>query len=118
MRKLNFERTVWADRQLAKLCPGNDIKRFSELMSTDDFVTQMDTLMKVIQIMNEGYERKAAFLDPNHPQDVITIEELENLTEEELIELSNLAFENFTKDAEQMVSVEPSKKKESKEESQ
>lgn len=110
-KDLKFERTVWADRQLAKLCPNNDIKRFGELMGTDDFDKQMGSLIQIIRIMNEGYERKAHFNDPAHEIDVITEEELENFTEDELMELVNKAFEAFGLDGEQMVEIEQKAKK-------
>ena len=97
MREIHFERTVWADRQLAKLWPGNNIQRLGEVMDIEDFDAQMGGIINIIRIMNEAYERKAHFLDKSHEMDVITVEELENLTEDELMELCNLAFELIVK---------------------
>ena len=79
MRELNFERTVWAERQLAKMCPNNDIKKLGEVVTTDDFDKQIDAIESMIIIMNEASERKAHFLDNTHEMNVITREELENL---------------------------------------
>ena len=110
MREIKFERTVWADRQLAKLCPGNNIMLLGDLIDKDDFDNQMGIIIKLIMILNEGYERKAHFLDKSHEINVISEEELECMTEEEIIELSKLAFEQFGIDGEVTVEAEPEKK--------
>ena len=110
MRELHFERTVWADRQLARLCPGNNIQRLGDVVDIEDFDAQMGGIISIIRIMNEAYERKAHFLDSSHEIDVITVEELENLTEDELMELCNLAFEKFGIDGQTTVEAEPEKK--------
>lgn len=110
--ELKFFRSVWATTQLAKLCPGNNIKHMGELLGSDDFEKQMGTVIKLIQIMNEGYERRAHFEDPAHEINVVSTEYLENLTSEELMELSNKAFEQFGLDGEVTVEAEPSKKEE------
>lgn len=110
LKDLQFKRTVWADIQLAKLAPGNNMKRLGEVLGSDDSTVQFETMMKVIRIMNEGYERQAHFNDPTHEMDVITMEELENLTEEELLELSNRAFADVANDGKTTVEAEPEKK--------
>lgn len=111
MKDIKFERTVWAERQLAKLCPNNDIKKLGEVLSSDDFCQQIETIEKMIVIMNEAYERKAHYLDNSHEKNVITIEELDNMTENELMELSNLAFASFTEDGKTEIETEPKKEK-------
>lgn len=110
LKDLQFKRTVWADIQLAKLAPGNNMKRLGEVLGSDDSTVQFETMMKVIRIMNEGYERQAHFNDPTHEMDVVTMEELENLTEEELLELSNRAFADVVNDGKTTVEAEPEKK--------
>lgn len=110
MREIKFERTVWADRQLAKLCPGNNIQLLGEIVSGDDFDKQLDVIIKLIMILNEGYERKAHFLDKSHEINVISEEELESMSEAELMELCNLAFAQFGIDGEVTVEAEPEKK--------
>lgn len=110
MRELNFERTIWADRQLCKLAPGNNIQRLGEVLGSDDFNVQIGAMISMIRIMNEAYERKAHFLDPSHEMNVVTEEELENLTEEELVELSNKAFADLIEDGKTTVEAEPEKK--------
>ena len=111
MRTLNFERTVWAERQLAKLCPNNDIKKLDEVLTTDDFDQQIGTIEKMIIIMNEASERKAHFLDNSHEINVVTVDELECLTEDELMTLSNQAFASFLEDGKTEVETELKKEK-------
>lgn len=107
--EIKFARTVWADRQLAKLCPGNNIQRMGEVIGSDDFDKQMGTLIGIIRIMNEGYERKAHFEDPAHEIEIVSEEYLENLSEEELMLLVNEAFEQFGIDGQTTVEAEPQK---------
>lgn len=111
MREIKFERTVWAEKQLANLCPNHDIKRLGEILSDDDFIAQIDAIMDMIIIMNTAYERKAHFLDNTHEINVITKEELEIMTEQDLVELSNVAFADFLEDGKQAIEVEPKKEK-------
>ena len=42
MKELKFERTIWADRQLCKLAPGNNIQRLGEVLGSDDFDVQIE----------------------------------------------------------------------------
>lgn len=108
--ELKFKRTIWADRQLCKLAPGNNIQRLGEVLGSEDFDIQISAMMKIVCIMNEGYERYTHFLDKSHVMDVVTIEELENLTEDELAKLANRAFEVITEDGKTTVEAEPEKK--------
>lgn len=109
MRNIKFERTVWAERQLAKMCPNNDIKKLGEVITSDDFDKQIEAIESMIIIMNEAHERKAHFLDNSYEINVITREELENMTESELMELSNIAFADFNADGKTEIETEPKK---------
>lgn len=111
MKNINFARTMWANIQLAKLCPGNDIGRLEEIMNTNDFVKQMDTAINIILILKESYDRRAKFEDKTYEAEPLTRTELEMLNEEELMELLNKAFETFGVDGETTVETEPVKKK-------
>lgn len=107
--EIKFERTVWAERKLAKLCPNNDIKRIGELLTSDDFDQQMESIENMICIMSEAYERKAHFLDNSYEPNPVTKEYLENLTETELMELGNRAFGDFFEDGKTEIETEPKK---------
>lgn len=110
MRDIKFERTVWAERQLAKLCPNNDIKKLGDVLTSEDFDAQMKAIEDMIIIMNEAHERKAHFLDNSYQMNVVTREELECMTEVELMELSNKAFSDYMEDGKTEMDIEPKKK--------
>ena len=103
---LGFERTVWAERKLAKLCPGNNIKRFNEVLATEDTDAQFEAMETMILIMHEAYERKQKFLNTNYESKELTKDMLELLSETELADLTVRAFDSFKKDGEQTVEVE------------
>jgi hypothetical protein len=111
MKNINFARTMWANIQLAKLCPGNDIGRLEEIMNTNDFVKQMDTAINIILILKESYDRRAKYEDKSYEAEPLTRTDLEMLNEEELMDLMNKAFETFGVDGETTVETEPVKKK-------
>lgn len=111
MREIKMARTVWANMELAKICPGNDIKRIMEVLNDDDFTVQMNATLKIIMILNEAYERKEKLNDPNYEMNIITEDELLNTTEDELGTALNMALETFQKDGEQTVIAEPKKSK-------
>lgn len=111
MREVHFIRSVWAERQLAKLCPNNNISKLDEVLATEDFDKQISTIERIIIILNEAYCRKEKFLNPNFDEKPITIEELDCLTEDELMELSNKAFESFSDDGKVEIEIEPKNEK-------
>lgn len=104
-----FERTVWADIQLAKLCPGNDIKRIEELLTCEDTEKQFNSMMDIITIMNEAHIRKAKKIDPEEDFKVISREELLDLDEDTFTKLTLIAMGKFEKDGEVSVIAEPKK---------
>lgn len=111
IRKIKFARTVYAERQLAKLCPNNKINEIGKLLSNPDFIKQTDSLFQVFDIMHRAYEMRAKFEDPENFEPVEFSKEMfECLTDSELEEMTNLAFENFEKDG--RTEIETQKKKE------
>lgn len=108
-KELKFERTVWAERQLAKMCPNNDIKQFNNMLNSDDTIKQFDLMEDMIIIMHQGYERKAKFLGEEFEPVEVTKEMLEMLNEEELSALAVRAFDDFKTDGKVTVEAEPKK---------
>ena len=106
---LKFERTVWAERQLAKLCPNNNIKLFEQALNTEDTTKQFDLMEDMIIIMHQAYERKMKFLGENYEPIELDREMLEYLNEEELSALAVRAFHDFKIDGEVTVEAEPKK---------
>ena len=107
--KYKFERTVWANIQLAKLCPGQNIQKFEDLMSTDDTEKQFNTMMDLIIIMNQAYEKKAKRLNPEHEENLISREELLDMDEDTLSTLALIAMGQFKEDGKITVPAEPKK---------
>lgn len=104
-----FERTVWADIQLAKICPGNDIKKIDQLLTCDDTEKQFDSMMQIVQIMNQAYIRKAKRLNPEEDCIEITREILEDMDEDDFTKITLIAMGRFDKDGEVSVLAEPKK---------
>jgi len=111
-QKYRFERTVWANMELAKMCPGNNIAKFEEMMKGDDTVEKLNQMMDIIMIMNKAYERKAKREDPNHEENLITRDMLLDLDEDTLGKVSLAALGQMKADGEVTVEAEPKKNEE------
>lgn len=110
-----FERTVWANMQLAKLCPGNNIQKLDELLTNPDTEKQFNSMMDIIEIMNKAFIRKYSKLEPDAEYKAIKREDLLDLDEDELGNLTVLAMGKYKQDGEVTVEAEPIKKEEAKE---
>ena len=104
-----FERTVWANMQLAKICPGNDIQKLEDMLTQSDTEKQFNAMMEIIEIMNKAYIRKYSRLEPNAEYNAITRDEMLDLDEEELGNLTLLAMGKYKEDGEVTVLAEPKK---------
>lgn len=109
LKDYKFERTVWANIQLAKLCPGNNIQKFTEVLSNEDTAKQLTTLIEIAVILNEAYERKACHLDPNHEKKLISREMLLDLDENTLSDVCMAALGQYAEDGKTTVDAEPKK---------
>lgn len=110
INEIRFERTVWAERQLAKLCPNNNILKFQEVLATEDTTKQFDALEDMILILHQAYERKMKFLGKKFEPIELTRDILECFNEEDLANLATRAFADFKIDGEVTVDIEPTKK--------
>lgn len=110
INEIRFERTVWAERQLAKLCPNNNIQKFQEVLATEDTTKQFDALEDMILILHQAYERKMKFLGKKFEPIELTRDILECFNEEDLANLATRAFADFKIDGEVTVDIEPTKK--------
>lgn len=104
-----FERTVWADIQLAKICPGNNIAKIDELLTCDDTEKQFNSMMDIVIIMNEAFIRKAKRINPEIEYKAISREELLDLDEDSFTSLTLIAMGKFDEDGEVTVLAEPKK---------
>lgn len=99
-KDFKFERTVFADIKLAKICPGNNIKRIGELLTNDDTEKQFNSMMEIILIMNQAFIEKAKILEPGVEYKQITKADLIHLDEETFANLTLLAMGKFESDGE------------------
>ena len=98
INEIRFERTVWAERQLAKLCPNNNIQKFQEVLATEDTTKQFDALEDMILILHQAYERKMKFLGKKFEPIELTRDILECFNEEDLaIMLEDETLDTTTK---------------------
>lgn len=109
MKDYKFARTIWANIKLSKLCPGNDVKKLGDVLAGDDTAKQLETMMQVIEIMNMAFIKKMNHEEPGVVYDQITREDMENMSDEELIELVNKAFADFNADGETTIAIEEKK---------
>ena len=93
-----FERTVWANMQLAKLCPGGNISNFTKLLEDEDTSKQLNSMIDIALILNEAAEKKACFLDSTHEKKLLSRELLLNLDEETLSDICLTALGIFKED--------------------
>lgn len=107
--KYRFERTVWANIQLAKLCPGGNISKITEILEDEDMANQLNVIMDIVLILNEAAEKKAAFLDPNHEKKLLTRDLLLCLDESKLSDLCMQSLGIFKADGKVTVDAEPKK---------
>lgn len=107
--KYGFERTVWANMELSKICPGHDIQKMDDLLTQEDTVKQFYAMMDIVEIMNKAYIRKYSKLEPDKEYNAITKEDMLDLDEEELGNLTLIAMGKYKEDGEVTVLAEPKK---------
>ena len=108
-KDFKFERTVFADIKLAKICPGNNIKRIGEILTDDDTEKQFNSMMEIILIMNQAFIEKAKILEPGVEYKQITKADLLHLDEETFSKVTLIAMGKFESDGEVSVLAEPKK---------
>lgn len=106
-----FERTVWANMQLAKLCPCGNISNFTKLLEDEDTSKQLNSMIDIALILNEAAEKKACFLDSTHEKKLLSRELLLNLDEETLSNICLTALGIYKEDGKITVDAEPKKEK-------
>lgn len=88
-RQINFSYNVLSQKELAKICPGRNIKRLNELLISDDTVEMYESAQKIIIALNAGYEKAAHYNNPEYVPNPVTIDMLDCLDETTFIELLN-----------------------------
>lgn len=109
LENIKLMRTVNANMQLAELCPGHDMKRFSEIVNGDDTTKSFNTMINVILICNKAAEEFEQYKNPQYEMQLVTRDELLFLTEEQLGNLCVRALDQIKKDGKTSIEIEPIK---------
>lgn len=104
-----FARTVRANIELSKICPGHDLTKLGELFQGSDMGKQYEDTAKIILILNEAYEEKEKFNNPEYKGNPLTMKALMNMDDDVFNELSLQALEVYSGDSKQEVGAEPKK---------
>lgn len=108
---MDFARNVWANKRLSRLCPGNNIARFKEVLEIEDTEKQFDAMEDIILVMHEAWEVQMKFSGSEYEPLEVTKMQLDMLDEDELLGLVQRALAVFDKDGEITVEAEPKKGK-------
>ena len=110
-REREFLLTVGGASEIAKFCPDNDIARIGEIFD-DNYAKSCDVIVKLIRILNSGYEQNKAYEVEGYVPDPITEEELMALPLTDLMQLQDVALTQFKADSKPEVELEEPKKEE------
>lgn len=113
--EIKLMRTVGANIELAKLCPNKNMKRFSEVVNSEDTEKSFITMMNVILICNKAAEDFEHFKMSTYEPQYVTKEELMFLSEDELGKLCVRALGQIEEDGKTTVEIEPIKNAETEE---
>lgn len=114
LMSIQFARNVWAEKRLSKLCPGNNIARFSEILEIEDTEKQFNAMEDIIIVMHEAYEVQMKYSGSDYEPFNVTKEMLDLLTEDDFMTLIQQALAVFDADGEVTVEAEPKNKKKGK----
>ncbi len=118
--EIGFALTVGASVQIAKICPGNDIKRLTELLNKnkDDYIETVEIMNTIMKCMNGGFVAGEKLKGNDAVR--LTDEMLETLTTDEYQEMQKEALRLFKKDGKGEVNAEriPEKGKKEKTEAE
>ena len=108
-KERGFLLTVGAASEIAKFCPDGDITRIEEAFP-DSYGKSIDIMVKMVLILNKGYEQNKAYETEGYVPDPITEEELMVLPMTDLMQLLAVAMEKFKGDSTPEVELEEPKK--------
>lgn len=108
-REHGFLFSVGAEQELARLCPGGDLKRLGELMTRRD-ADAIGLSVEMICILSRWHEKARALEEPGYEPRPLTPEELQLLPMAVFAALQAEAMDAMRRDAGQTVEAEPAKK--------
>lgn len=109
-KEYGFRLDVKGQADIAKLCPGGDIRRFNEIFKGGVSAAMIETVARVCVIMSEGYERRRCFEDLDHTFDPLTLDIAMSLDNAEFEQMQSEAMACYGADSTPTVETEPEKK--------
>ena len=110
-KKIGFRRTTGAMRDMAKLAPGGDVNRFTEIFNEQNLGASIEGGAQFLSILNKWYEKALAFEDPGYTPDPVPEDFFLMLDMEDFTELFNEAMKQFMEDDKTTVQAEAVKDK-------
>ena len=108
-KEYGFRYTVGAEEELARLCPGEDLRRIAELLR-DMTPAGVRARAEFLCVLSRWDEKARHFEDPEHVEQPLTMELLALQPKAVFVELQNEAFAAMAADSKATVEAEPEKK--------
>jgi len=111
-REIHLAFTAGAMDELAKLCPGGNIRRMGELFDVEDENKPLDMglLVKMIAILSDWGEKKMRYETPGYERRPFTVEELGVCDVQTIRDIFTVAMAQIHADSAQTVETEPAEK--------
>ena len=109
-REVHFLLTTGAMSEIAKLCPGKDLKKISEIM--DNTADMFETTAKIAASMSKWYELEQAYTHADYRGRALTADECLTLRSAEFTELVKEVREAFTTGQSTVIELKDKKKEE------
>lgn len=100
--------TIGASIQIAKLCPGKDIKRLGEALKNDDYEKTIDNVCEVIIALNGGFVASEALMGRKAKR--ITKEILLSLPTAEFNRIQSIVTETMASGSKGEIKAKPTSK--------
>ena len=109
-RPYGFLYSVGAEQEIARLCPGEDLKRMREILAGTTAET-IEKGVEILCILSRWHEKARAFEEGDHYEpNPLTSEELQLLPKLRFQQLQSEALQAILRDSGRTVEAEPPKK--------
>lgn len=108
-KEYGFRYTVGAEEEIARLCPGEDLRRIAELLR-DMTPTGVRARAELLCVLSRWDEKARHFENSEHVEQPLTMELLALQPKAVFVELQNEAFAAIKADSQPSVEAEPEKK--------
>lgn len=108
-REYGFLFSVGAEQELARICPGEDLRRVREILAGRT-AEAIGNQMEMLCILSRWFEKAKALENPSHEPQPLTPEILQLLPTKDFSALQQEAAQCMLRDQGQTVEAEPEKK--------